>query len=532
MLTKLSLDEIVQNVKRLHSARLFLRVLIAARPSKEVKISKFLKRPISLAICLVALLTIITSGNYWYHQRHIKYLNASLRDSCGVKELLIGVRGSGETGDQIGGLGDVAGSVEHQFSNDMQPTQIAGAPVDYEAVSVSDIRTVGMYDQSYAQGVQQLYNSLYYWNHACPNYRFVLAGYSQGADVLGAVLAGLNPNNATENQILNKIDGAALLGDPRYNPAMGSVNANGAATAPGLLSAMPSNHRGVRPNFPSYLSGRVRSWCRSGDPVCQVPLGCTLAQYVNVQRLAYGAACLASIELTVNQHLQYVSGGQTADAAAWLAGKVRNPYTPPAQLSPAKTVTTAPNSNPGPKTHTQTPSAPAKKSTPPPTPPATVIKYNVPPHAPAPTPPAVPPPNRVAITSYDRMQPGAPHNGYYDVAWQDFTAQSNIITYLSATVGSQGAAGASTGVPLTLRLCTSVNCSTVLAQTSPQIVNYGETGSDIGDVHVTPGATYYIVWYQPAPINGQTWYTYWWTGGSTISSSDQMQAVVRGYNHP
>jgi len=139
---------------------------------------------------------------------------------------------------------------------------------------------------------------------------------------------------------------------------------------------------------------------------------------------------------------------------------------------------------------------------------------------------------RQAITSYDQMRPGAPYHGYFATAWQGFTASSNTITWISATVGNPAAtAGALVpGSNLTLRICTSPNCSNVIAQANPQIVNYGETGADIGDIPVTPGATYYLVWYQPAALNGSTWVTYWWTGGSTISTSDTMQATVRGYN--
>ena len=47
---------------------------------------------------------------------------------------------------------------------------------------------------------------------------------------------------------------------------------------------------------------------------------------------------------------------------------------------------------------------------------------------------------------------------------------------------------------------------------------------------MTPGATYYIVYYQPAAWSGHTWITYWWAGGPTIQQSDQMQAIVQGYN--
>ena len=146
-------------------------------------------------------------------------------------------------------------------------------------------------------------------------------------------------------------------------------------------------------------------------------------------------------------------------------------------------------------------------------------------------PPPPPPPNRTAVTSYNRMAPGAPHNGYFATAWQGFTAQSNTITLLGVTVGNPTLAGGAT-VPFTvrIRLCTDTSCSRILADTTPQIVNYGNTSVDIGDVAVTPGSTYYLVWYQPTAANGATWVTYWWAGGTTITTSDQMQALVLGYN--
>ena len=139
--------------------------------------------------------------------------------------------------------------------------------------------------------------------------------------------------------------------------------------------------------------------------------------------------------------------------------------------------------------------------------------------------------NRQAVTSYDQMRPGAPYHGYFATAWQPFTAASNTITWISATVGNPAAtAGAVVqGWTLTLRICTDPSCSIIVAETHPNIVNYGETGADIGDVAVTQGRTYYLVWYQPPAINGSTWVTYWWGGGSTISTSDLMEAAVRGY---
>jgi Ig-like domain from next to BRCA1 gene len=141
-------------------------------------------------------------------------------------------------------------------------------------------------------------------------------------------------------------------------------------------------------------------------------------------------------------------------------------------------------------------------------------------------------PNRQAIISYDQMRPGAPYHGYFATAWQPFTAASNTITWISATVGNPAAAagGIVQGATLTIRICSDQNCSAIVAEAHPEIVNYGETGADIGDIAVTQGRTYYIVWYQPSSLNGSTWVTYWWGGGNTISTSDSMQAAVRGYD--
>lgn len=142
------------------------------------------------------------------------------------------------------------------------------------------------------------------------------------------------------------------------------------------------------------------------------------------------------------------------------------------------------------------------------------------------TPP--PPVDRYAITSYDRMASGAPHNGYFLSAYQAFVAQSNRITYLGVTVGTPNYTP--DGHTVRIRLCADSGCNQALAEGNPQITNYGNSFADIGDVAVNPGQQYYIVWYQPALWHNQTWVTYWWAGGNSIGSSDQMQAVVKGFN--
>jgi chymotrypsin-like protease len=156
------------------------------------------------------------------------------------------------------------------------------------------------------------------------------------------------------------------------------------------------------------------------------------------------------------------------------------------------------------------------------------------PSQPNPTP--VTPPRRDAIVSYDRMAPGAPHHGYFDVAWQPVVAASNTLTSVGVTVGTTALTpGVAVPYNITIRLCSSQpsaggQCPGQLAETYPQIINYGNSASDIGDIAVTPGTTYWVEWLQPPRANGATWVTYWWSGGDSITSSDQMQLVVRGYN--
>ena len=139
----------------------------------------------------------------------------------------------------------------------------------------------------------------------------------------------------------------------------------------------------------------------------------------------------------------------------------------------------------------------------------------------------LPPVNRRGITSYDRMAPGAPYlgNGWRS-AWQSFTAQSNTITYIAATIG-RGAGGAAT-MPIYLTTSGVDGCgSGRIAGGGAAVQNYGESGIDIGNVAVTPGATYFVCYLNP---EFGSWYTYWWAGGSNVLNSDQMQVKIQGYN--
>jgi len=149
------------------------------------------------------------------------------------------------------------------------------------------------------------------------------------------------------------------------------------------------------------------------------------------------------------------------------------------------------------------------------------------------------------VVSYDRTAPGAPYWGRSPYGFQSFTAQSNTLTYVGVTWGSvnyqPGApvAGATTRI----RVCSGIGapgasdvaCNGQLADVAAPVVNYGTSAADIGDVAVTPGATYYVVYYQPSAAPG-SWDLFWWScrcpnnGRNSAALSDQNQMVVKGYN--
>lgn len=94
----------------------------------------------------------------------------------------------------------------------------------------------------------------------------VLVGYSQGAWAIGDAL--LTANSVIDERVLARLSGVVLFGDPRLDPT--SDAAQGDLDRPGVLRdpIVPSHTR--LPTQDRYFDGsdRVRSYCSSGDPVC------------------------------------------------------------------------------------------------------------------------------------------------------------------------------------------------------------------------------------------------------------------------
>lgn len=202
--------------------------------------------------------------------------------------VLIGVRGSQQaagTGDlgntwSKGGLGPtVQGVADYVTAHTSKAVRVAG--LKYPAALPSDlvmarafvtgqVQSLGkpgsVYGNSKLAGANALRAELNALAKACPKTSTVLVGYSQGAHVIGDVIA-----TSTRPQLSaaarSHIKAVALEADPAYRKAepwdaAATIAGNGTfARGKGELASF--NGTTVRGK------GRVMSWCSSGDLFCQ-----------------------------------------------------------------------------------------------------------------------------------------------------------------------------------------------------------------------------------------------------------------------
>jgi hypothetical protein len=198
-----------------------------------------------------------------------------------VDDYLIGSRGSGQYPpgrDQYEGLGPEVFQFSHRFAADIgragRSYRYLANP--YPAVAISPGGNsdgwvfnligaitglpIGKYDSSVAAGVSLLEAEVRSVIGSCSGTRILLAGYSQGAEVTGDAYQQLTA--AERRHML----GVFLLSDPQRNPADLDVSYGSAATAgSGAVT------RNARPLFAESTPGQVRSYCQTGDAVCEGP---------------------------------------------------------------------------------------------------------------------------------------------------------------------------------------------------------------------------------------------------------------------
>jgi streptogramin lyase len=243
-------------------------------------------------------------------------MSAAVPASCPEARLL-GVRGSGETKNDHDGYGATIKSVV-DWMRALEPAAVA-SPVDYPAIGISafDPRYyTHRYENSVQSGVASLVATVSVIMRACPGRRLYLAGYSQGAQVVGD--AYLDWLTAQERARVTRV---VLLGDPKFVGGQdGSVNVGD--FNPKLNGVVTLSRGHSRHTWATSDGAKVRSYCANGDPVC------------NFSSLGQAAGCKATSGSCPHMHYMGLDfpgtdAAYTQAAAQFLAARTRPPEPTP-----------------------------------------------------------------------------------------------------------------------------------------------------------------------------------------------------------
>jgi hypothetical protein len=201
--------------------------------------------------------------------------------SC-VPTALIGVHGTGEETGVIGnelaslyngvvahtGLPEQSLSGWHDDSNLF--IDVAAGVLAYPADGGATLdAALAVLQSAVDAGATDLYNQITSEASQCPGEHFVVAGFSQGAAVVGE-FARNHP------ELAGRVSGVILWADPDFNGndsfSRGATANGGWVSAGGWLGVLGWYHN-QRLTFPSAWSGRLRSYCTTLDPVCNWSLG-------------------------------------------------------------------------------------------------------------------------------------------------------------------------------------------------------------------------------------------------------------------
>jgi hypothetical protein len=203
--------------------------------------------------------------------------------SCPVY-VFVGARGSGEAWNtKTFGMGQLNDDVFSYLDRHLKSMANTPQGVEYPAVSLSDgwdvalaaitiggatlgVSTglLGAYKESVHDGIQWLtgYIETYRYTAGCPDTKFILSGYSQGAQVVADTVTSLPA------AYRHLVAGVVLFGDPQFNGQDTAVDSSTFDTDRyGALSSTDGTRE-----FPAWLSGQVFSFCHQNDPICQLDL--------------------------------------------------------------------------------------------------------------------------------------------------------------------------------------------------------------------------------------------------------------------
>ncbi len=172
----------------------------------------------------------------------------------------IGVRGSGESYSGNYGMGTQIGAMYERVRARKPSTQsLQSYGLEYQAVNVAEWWNAWDYFPSVWEGDEHLEHRIKSDASGCPSMKILVAGFSQGAHVVGDTIENLTNSNSSS---LSHIYGVALYGDPRFNPS-------DKATARGNYNP---EHWGIlteRGAYSSKINNRLGDWCRLKDAICQ-----------------------------------------------------------------------------------------------------------------------------------------------------------------------------------------------------------------------------------------------------------------------
>lgn len=175
------------------------------------------------------------------------------------------------------------------------------------------------FGDSVKQGIAELVNYTDAVSASCPQTKFVLAGYSQGAMVVGNSLSKLSPS---------KFIYAAVFGDPKLYLPEGAGAVPSACLGQGF-----SAYRIYAPDCKTYVGslnarvpylaagwdGKVGLWCKENDIICG-------ASFKFGEPKDYNNLLEKIIQSALSAHTRYPSDGIYTLAAKTIVGKVMDAY--------------------------------------------------------------------------------------------------------------------------------------------------------------------------------------------------------------
>lgn len=161
-----------------------------------------------------------------------------------------------------------------EYAQNLAPIQARA--IAYPAIPVGDggLDYIPRYQRSVRVGANQLASELRQITAACTDARVVIAGYSQGADVINTAMG--TAHRSGEKSLFGQVKKIVVIGDPSHQPnraenvgdwwKLGSTNGSGASVAARIVdndgTAFKDAHRGL-----------VSSICVIGDLVCDTSSG-------------------------------------------------------------------------------------------------------------------------------------------------------------------------------------------------------------------------------------------------------------------